>query len=109
MARTTLLLTILLITLTIGPISCSKCKADSQILDLWAGTTSFELPSVANNTMAYTFDSFTLPTPRAYSSTSNLQYCFALKDLETSTNNILYLDLLVLKTYQSSLVINFIY
>ena len=75
----------------------------------YTGTINFILPDVPNNTMAYNFDSYTLPTPRAYDSKSNLQYCFALKDMTVSTGNLQYVDLLVLKTYQSSLVINFIY
>jgi hypothetical protein len=85
------------------------CKPSSDIADLWTGTTSFILPQVVNNTMAYNFESYTLPTPRAYDSKSNLQYCFGLKTLTVSTGNLQYFDLLVLKTYQSSIVINFIY
>lgn len=59
--------------------------------------------------MSYSFQSYTLATPRSYDSNSNLQYSFAMNSFSVETANIRYFDLLVLKTYQSSLVINFIY
>lgn len=59
--------------------------------------------------MVYSFESYTLPTPRSYDSSSNLQFAFSIKELAVSTSNLMYFDLLVIKTFQSSLVLNFIY
>lgn len=59
--------------------------------------------------MSYSFQSYALATPRSYDSSSNLQYAFAIKDFAAATASVVYFDLLVLKTYQSSLVVNFIY
>lgn len=59
--------------------------------------------------MAYAFESYTLPTARPYDSNSNLQFAFSIKEFSVSTSQLLYFDLLVIKTFQSSLLLNFIY
>ena len=86
------------------------CAPQSQLADIFSGTLSLSLASTQNNTLAFTYQAYTLTTPRPYTSSSNLQYTFAIKDFQIENRSqMTYFDLLVLKTYQNSLIVHFIY
>jgi hypothetical protein len=59
--------------------------------------------------LALSYQTYNITLPRKYDRNSNLQYAFAIKDMETISASIYYFDLLVLKTFESSIVVNFIY
>jgi hypothetical protein len=75
----------------------------------YPASASFDLSSNATSSLSLNYQTYNITLPRKYDRTTNIQYAFALKDMSVLSSNIYYFDLLVLKTFESSIVVNFIY
>ena len=74
-----------------------------------AARASFELPTNENTSLAFSYQTFNVSLARKYDRSNSPQYAFALADAGALSASISYFDLLVLKTFEASLVLNFIY
>lgn len=105
------------IILTLAFIILSQsCQPNNIIADFWSctffpitATASFILSTNESTSLALSYQTYNITLPRKYDRNSNIQYAFALKDMDVLSSSIIYFDLLVLKTFESSVVINFIY
>jgi hypothetical protein len=89
--------------------STESCKAVTQISDFYSGRATFELPINESTSLAFSYQTYNITLPRKYDRSSVPQYAFALAAAGALTGNLTYFDLLVLKTFEASLVVNFIY
>lgn len=69
----------------------------------------FELSANESTSLSFSYQTYNLTLPHRYDRNSNLQYAFALSEAGALTGNLSYFDLLVLKTFEANLIINFIY
>lgn len=91
--------------------SAEQCNRSVFIryFSLNVGSASFSIPIAVNNTQSFTYQTYNVSFPIQYDRNNNLQYAFAINSMFTMTDDILYFDLVILKTFQSHLIINFIY
>jgi hypothetical protein len=75
----------------------------------YSGRAAFELPINESTSLAFSYQTYNITLPRRYDRNNCPQYAFALAEATTTTESITYFDLLVLKTFEASLVVNFIY